>query len=75
MGARDVSDSGRWHLMTVSVEDYFQAQDLASQVRYKQWDRFESRVARTIDKTLEFFAEHGVHATYFISGWTAERLP
>lgn len=75
MGARDVSDSGRWHLMTVSVEDYFQAQDLASQVRYKQWDRFESRVARTIDKTLEFFAEHGVHATYFISGWTAERHP
>lgn len=65
----------RWHLMTVSVEDYFQSHDLEEQVRYKQWDRFESRVARTIDQTLEFFALHGVHATYFISGWTAERHP
>ncbi len=67
--------SDRRHVLTVSVEDYFQSHDLAAQVRYKQWDLFESRVERTVDQTLEFFERHRVHATYFLSGWTAERCP
>lgn len=65
----------RCHLMTVSVEDYFQSQDLERQVRFKQWERIESRVARSVDSTLEFFAGYNVHATFFVSGWTAERNP
>jgi polysaccharide deacetylase family protein (PEP-CTERM system associated) len=63
------------HIVTVSVEEYFQSHDLASQVRYKQWDVFESRIEPSIDRTLGFFAQHGVHATFFIAGWTAERHP
>lgn len=74
-GERAVPPTGGGHIVTVSVEDYFQSHDLASQVRYKHWELFEPRLDRTIDQTLGFFAKHGVRATYFISGWTAERHP
>ncbi len=65
----------RRHVLTVSVEDYFQSHDLASRVRYKQWDRIESRVEPAVQSTLELFASHDVKATYFVSGWIAERHP
>jgi len=63
------------HILTVSVEDYFQSHDLAAQVRFKQWERLEPRIAREVDITLERLARHKVHATFFVSGWTAERHP
>jgi polysaccharide deacetylase family protein (PEP-CTERM system associated) len=63
------------HILTVSVEDYFQSHDLAAQVRFKQWDRLEPRIEGEVAVTLERLARHKVHATFFVSGWTAERHP
>lgn len=65
----------RAHVLTVSVEDYFQSHDLAGRVRYKQWDLFESRVGAAVEHTLNFFDQQQVRATFFIYGWTAERHP
>ena len=42
-------------------------------MRRRQWDRFESRVEKNIDKILALLAERGVKATFFVLGWVAER--
>ncbi len=61
--------------MTVDVEDYFQVSAFASVVARDHWGDYESRVAANTDRLLGIFAEFGVHATFFVLGWVAERNP
>jgi len=61
--------------MTVDVEDYFQVSAFASVVPRDRWGEYESRVAANTDRLLAIFAESGVHATFFVLGWVAEREP
>ncbi len=61
--------------LTVDVEDYFQVSAFAGLVPRSQWETFESRVCRNTDKLLAIFSEAGVHGTFFVLGWVAERFP
>jgi polysaccharide deacetylase family protein (PEP-CTERM system associated) len=61
--------------MTVDVEDYFQVSAFESRVPFSTWPTYESRVCRNTQRLLAVFAEAGVHATFFVLGWTAERYP
>ena len=67
--------SGKRNILTVAVEDYFQATALTPLVQKKQWDFLESRVASNTRRTLDFLDQHGHQATFFTLGWVAERLP
>ena len=62
-------------MLTVDVEDYFHVSAFAGVVPRDGWDGFESRVDRNTEKLLGIFAEAGVHATFFVLGWVAERYP
>ncbi|GAB4394881.1 MAG: DUF3473 domain-containing protein [Kiloniellaceae bacterium] len=61
--------------MTVDVEDYFQVAAFASKVQRDDWDGYECRVERNVDRILGLFDENGVSATFFTLGWVAERYP
>jgi polysaccharide deacetylase family protein (PEP-CTERM system associated) len=61
--------------MTVDVEDYFQASAFDRFVSRTTWFERESRVVGNTHRLLEFFHRHGVHSTFFILGWVAERFP
>lgn len=61
--------------MSVDVEDYFQVEAFASAVRREDWDSFSCRVERNTDIALRIFDEAGIHATFFVLGWVAERFP
>ena len=61
--------------MTVDVEDYFQVQAFADQVRRDTWERFPLRVERYTNRILDSFAQAGAKATFFTLGWVAERFP
>jgi polysaccharide deacetylase family protein (PEP-CTERM system associated) len=61
--------------MTIDVEDYYQVSAFSPVVPHHTWDRFESRVERNVDRILEMLHEHGVHATFFMLGWVAQRHP
>jgi polysaccharide deacetylase family protein (PEP-CTERM system associated) len=61
--------------MTVDVEDYYQVSAFESVVDRSRWDTYESRVEANTDRLLGIFAEFGVHATFFVLGWEAERRP
>src|SRR5436309_4289629 len=63
------------NVLSVDVEDYFQVEAFASQIRYDQWDSFTPRVERNVKCILELFAKHGVTGTFFVLGWVAKRFP
>ncbi|MGH8137871.1 MAG: XrtA system polysaccharide deacetylase [Steroidobacteraceae bacterium] len=60
---------------TIDVEDYFQVAALASAVSRESWPTREYRVERNTDRILTLLEERGVHGTFFVLGWVAERSP
>jgi polysaccharide deacetylase family protein (PEP-CTERM system associated) len=63
------------HMMSIDVEDYFHVNAFADRISPDQWPSFESRVVSNTSRLLDLFAEHGVHSTFFVLGWVAERYP
>ena len=61
--------------MSVDVEDWFMASNLASAVDASSWSRRESRVEASTDRVLQGLADHGITGTFFVLGWVAERCP
>ncbi len=62
-------------MLTVDVEDYFHVSAFAGVVSPRKWGDFEERVEADTSRLLDLFAEKGVHGTFFILGWVAERHP
>ncbi|HLQ37646.1 MAG TPA: glycosyltransferase [Planctomycetota bacterium] len=65
----------RRHILTVSVEEYFHGGALANVVLRKHWNRFESRIDRSVDEALAVLDRFGAKATFFVLGLLAERDP
>jgi polysaccharide deacetylase family protein (PEP-CTERM system associated) len=65
----------RTHVLTIALEDYFQAAALSGVVQPRQWSRFEQRVERETRTTLDLLDECGAKATFFVLGWIANELP
>lgn len=61
--------------MTVDVEDYFQVSAFEQCIRREDWPQWPVRVENNTRRVLELFAQKGVHATFFVLGWVAERFP
>jgi polysaccharide deacetylase family protein (PEP-CTERM system associated) len=61
--------------MTIDVEDYFHVSVFDGVVPRNEWTRLETRVARNTERLLVLFYAHQVHATFFVLGWVAERMP
>jgi polysaccharide deacetylase family protein (PEP-CTERM system associated) len=61
----------RPHCLSVDVEDHFHSEE----PDLRAWDRYESRIERSTRGVLEICAAAGVHGTFFVLGWVAERHP
>jgi len=61
--------------MTIDVEDYFHVSVFDGTFPRREWSRLESRVSANTDRLLSIFDERGLHATFFVLGWVAERFP
>lgn len=66
---------GLLNALTIDVEDYFQVTALEAVCPRAQWGQMPSRVEANTRRLLDVFAQHGVHATFFILGWTAKQFP
>lgn len=60
---------------TVDVEDYFHVAALSRAVSRESWPTREYRVERNTERLLSVLANKGVHGTFFVLGWVAERSP
>jgi polysaccharide deacetylase family protein (PEP-CTERM system associated) len=72
---RSAPAAARLNAFTVDVEDYFHVAALASAISRDSWTEREYRVERNTERLLELLAERGVHGTFFVLGWVAERSP
>lgn len=67
--------SPRTHLLTVAIEDYFQAGSFRGLIPADRWERFESRLRRSTHAVLQLLADSGNRATFFCCGWIADHHP
>ncbi len=67
--------ASRTQILTVNVEDYFQAGAFHKYISPRNWYRFESRLRKNTEETLALFAAHDTRATFFVLGWIAEKYP
>lgn len=63
------------HAMTCDVEDYFQVSAFNGLVGRQDWETFECRIPKNMDRILELFAENDIRATFFTLGWVAQTYP
>ncbi len=61
--------------LTIDVEEYFHAENLAAAYPRERWDELESRVDDPVERLLEVLRARSVRATFFVLGWVAERRP
>lgn len=60
---------------SIDVEDYFHVAALAGAVSRESWPAREYRVERNTHRILSMLDNRGVHGTFFVLGWVAERSP
>src|SRR5689334_22316847 len=65
----------RQHVLTVSLEDYFQGAAFRNILNQVHWSRFDQRIEQNTQRTLELLTSLNVKATFFVSTWLAERVP
>jgi len=63
------------NVLTVDVEEYFHPNAMDGAVDPSRWDGLPKRVEHNTHRVLDLLSEHDVHATFFVLGWVAERLP
>lgn len=61
--------------LTIDVEDYYHVSGFDHCLSRRQWDDLPARVGDSTRRVLDRLAEAGVHGTFFILGWVAERQP
>ena len=62
-------------IITIDVEEWFHGHNYLDHVPPAVWDEQQQRVVANTEFCLELLAKHGVRATFFVLGWTAERQP
>lgn len=60
---------------SVDVEDYFHVEAFRGIVDPNDWASMEQRVEPSTRRLLELLDGFGVHGTFFVLGWVAERRP
>ena len=70
-----IADTSRVQILTINLEDYFQAGVFHRFISPRTWDRFESRLHQNTEVTLALLDEHKTKATFFVLGWVADRYP
>ncbi|MGH2540254.1 MAG: polysaccharide deacetylase family protein, partial [Actinomycetota bacterium] len=60
---------------SVDVEDYFHVEAFRGIVDPLDWESMEQRVEPNTRRLLHLLEGFGVHGTFFVLGWVAERRP
>lgn len=72
-GGFSVSDASR--ILSINLEDYFQAASMRRIIPGRFWPRFDLRIEKTTERALDLLDRTSAKASFFVSGWIAERCP
>jgi polysaccharide deacetylase family protein (PEP-CTERM system associated) len=67
--------TGRSHLFSVDLEDWFQVSAFEPHVPRSRWHLMPSRVVKSTQLLLDLLDSAGHKATFFVLGWLARREP
>ena len=62
-------------LLTIDVEDWFQVENLKPWIPTSSWNSYELRVEKNVNRILDLLDKKNIHATFFVLGWVAEKVP
>ncbi len=63
------------HILSVNLEDYFQAAMSSRVIPGAHWPRFSLRIEESAGKLLDMLDRHEAKATFFALGWLADHCP
>lgn len=63
------------HICTVQLQEYFQHKLFKRIIQSSHWSKLEGYIEEDIYKTLEVLKNNNTSATFFTSGWIAEKHP
>ncbi len=66
---------GKYHIVSVDVEEYFQVRVFEGVVAREQWESYPTRVGASVQTILELFERRGARGTFFTLGWIARHRP
>ncbi len=61
--------------ISIDLEDWFCVHNLSGAIKRSDWDKCELRVYESTKRVLNLLDKHKTHATFFVLGWIAKRLP
>lgn len=61
--------------ISIDLEDWFCVHNLSGAIKRSDWDKCELRVYESTKCVLNLLDKHKTHATFFVLGWIAKRLP
>jgi polysaccharide deacetylase family protein (PEP-CTERM system associated) len=61
--------------LSIDLEDWFCVHSLSSVIGRAEWDKCQLRVVESTNRILEILDRYKVHATFFVLGWIADRVP
>ncbi len=62
-------------IVTVDLEEWFQVENLRPWFPYNIWDQEKLKCHDNVYRLLNLFDEKGIHATFFVLAWIAEKEP
>src|SRR5581483_10811265 len=63
------------NVISVDVEDYFHVEAFSRVVSRDSWGQYPCRVEQNTRRLMDVLDASGVHGTFFILGWVADRYP
>ena len=63
------------NILSIDLEDWYHILDHKATAHPDQWEKFEPRIERNVERLLNLFAEKKQQATWFCLGWMARKHP
>lgn len=63
------------NILTFDIEEWFHILDNDSTRTVEEWNKYESRIHKNMDRIFDILDELKVSASFFVLGWMAEKFP
>ncbi len=63
------------NILTFDIEEWFHLLDHPSTKTESNWNNFEARIHKNMEKIFSLLENHNLKATFFVVGWIAKKYP
>ena len=63
------------NILTFDIEEWFHILDNNSTKTEVNWNKYEVRIFKNMEKIFSFLDKNQINATFFVVGWIAKKYP